>query len=175
MKAEVYMKLLNETLIQYRNRRNSIGRAEFISWQCNCFFDSMHQLYRFLFLMYIWPSACIDLIISIIEFVFNLTVWSWWTLSNFYDSYISSERMLLLRKFFIVSMLLLSLTTFYHIYHNSVRLMLTFLKNKLQNVISHYAFVIYTLRSLNLRRRFSFEYSLLSRTFLIRAFRNKYF
>ena len=28
MEAEVYMKLLNETLVQYRNRRNSIGRAE---------------------------------------------------------------------------------------------------------------------------------------------------
>ena len=27
------MKFLNETLVQYRNRRNSIGRAEFTSWQ----------------------------------------------------------------------------------------------------------------------------------------------
>ena len=31
MKTEIYMKLLNETLIQYRNRRNSIERTEFIS------------------------------------------------------------------------------------------------------------------------------------------------
>ena len=31
MKAEVYMKLLNETLIQYRNSRNNIKRAEFTS------------------------------------------------------------------------------------------------------------------------------------------------
>ena len=31
MKAEIYMKLLNETLIQYRNSRNSIERAEFNS------------------------------------------------------------------------------------------------------------------------------------------------
>ena len=29
MKAEVYIKLLNETLVQYRNRRNNIGRAGF--------------------------------------------------------------------------------------------------------------------------------------------------
>ena len=34
MKAEVYMKLLNETLVQYWNSRNSIKRAEFISWHC---------------------------------------------------------------------------------------------------------------------------------------------
>ena len=31
MKVKVYMELLNETLIQYKNRRNSIERAEFIS------------------------------------------------------------------------------------------------------------------------------------------------
>ena len=31
MKAEVYMKLLNETLVQYRNSRNNIKRAEFTS------------------------------------------------------------------------------------------------------------------------------------------------
>ena len=30
MKVEVYMKFLNETLVQYRNRKNSIKRAEFI-------------------------------------------------------------------------------------------------------------------------------------------------
>ena len=30
MKAEIYIKLLNETLVQYKNRRNSIERAEFI-------------------------------------------------------------------------------------------------------------------------------------------------
>ena len=28
MEAEVYMELLNETLVQYRNSRNSIERAE---------------------------------------------------------------------------------------------------------------------------------------------------
>ena len=31
MKAEVYIKLLNETLVQYKNRKNSIERAEFTS------------------------------------------------------------------------------------------------------------------------------------------------
>ena len=31
MKAEIYIKLLNKTLVQYRNRRNSIERAEFTS------------------------------------------------------------------------------------------------------------------------------------------------
>ena len=134
----------------------------------------MRQLCRFLFLIYIWSSAYTDLIILIIEFVFDLIIWSWWTLSNSYNSYLLSERMLLLRKFFIVSMLLLSLTILYCICHNSVRLMLTFLRNKLQNIISHYVFVIYTFRSLNLRRRFSFEYSLLSRTFLIQILRNKH-
>ena len=35
MKVEVYMKLLNETLVQYRNRRNSIGRAGSTPWQYN--------------------------------------------------------------------------------------------------------------------------------------------
>ena len=30
MKAEIYMKLLNEILIQYKNSRNNIERAEFI-------------------------------------------------------------------------------------------------------------------------------------------------
>ena len=34
IKAEVYMKLLNETLVEYRNSRNNIERIEFISWQC---------------------------------------------------------------------------------------------------------------------------------------------
>ena len=33
MKVEIYIKLLNKTLVQYRNCRNSIERAEFISWQ----------------------------------------------------------------------------------------------------------------------------------------------
>ena len=32
MEAEVYMELLNETLVQYRNRRNSIGRAGSTPW-----------------------------------------------------------------------------------------------------------------------------------------------
>ena len=31
MKDEVYIKFLNETLVQYRNSMNSIERAEFIS------------------------------------------------------------------------------------------------------------------------------------------------
>ena len=31
MKIEIYIKLLNETLIQYRNSMNSIERAEFTS------------------------------------------------------------------------------------------------------------------------------------------------
>ena len=32
MKAKVYIKLLNETLVQYRNSRNSIERAALTSW-----------------------------------------------------------------------------------------------------------------------------------------------
>ena len=31
MKAEIYMKLLNEILVQYKNNMNSIERVEFIS------------------------------------------------------------------------------------------------------------------------------------------------
>ena len=33
MKVGIYIKSLNETLVQYRNNMNSIERTEFISWQ----------------------------------------------------------------------------------------------------------------------------------------------
>ena len=147
----------------------------FLYCACNRFFGSMRQLCRFLFLMCIWFSAYIGLTILIIEFVFDLIVWLWWMLSNSCDPYILLRRMLLLRKFFIASVLLLSLTTLYRVCYSFVRLMLTFLRSTLQNVIFHYTFAVYTLRLLSLMRRFSFEYSLLDRTFLTRVLRSKHF
>ena len=136
---------------------------------CNRFVDLMRQLCHFLFLMCKWSSAYTDSIILIIESVFGSAAWLWWMLSSSYDLCTSLERVLLLRKLFIASMLLLSLTVLYRVCRNSVRLTSTFLRSMLQNVIFHHAFVIYTLRSLSLMRRFSFEYCFLNRTFLRRA------
>ena len=138
------------------------------------FVDLMRQLCRFSFLMCKWSSTYIDSIILIIESVFDSAAWLWWMLSSSYDLCTSLERVLLLRKLFIASVLLLSLTISYRVCCNSVRLTSTFLKSMLQNVIFHDAFIIYTFRSLSLMRRFSFEYFLLNRTFLTWILRNKH-
>ena len=141
---------------------------------CSRFVDLMRQLCRFSFLICKWFSAYTDSIILIIESVFDSAAWLWWMLSSSYDLCTSLKRMLLLRKLFIASVLLLLLTIFYRVCRSSVRLTLTFLRNMLQNVIFHHAFVIYTSRSLSLMRRFSSEYSLLNRTSLTRVLRSKH-
>ena len=142
---------------------------------CSRFVDLMRQFCHFPFLMCKWFSAYTDSIILIIESVFDSAAWLWWMLPSFYDLCTSLERVLLLRKLFIASVLLLSLTVLYRVCRNSVRLTSTSLRSMLQNVIFHHASVVYTPRSLSLMRRFSSEYLLLNRTSLTRVLRNKHF
>ena len=53
MEAEIYMKFLNETLVQYRNSRNNIGRARSTSWHCHSDYNCLALL------IFLWTISMI--------------------------------------------------------------------------------------------------------------------
>ena len=91
MKAEVYMKLLNETLVQYRNSRNSIERAESTSWQYltfvsleNCFAVGVNNFRSFNSLNEMFNNFIVNINKKLISFVSSFESRDWTSLCSKY-------------------------------------------------------------------------------------------